>query len=572
LLQQLGMHLYNSKFSLLKTFILISTFNLLNSAYANICGNDLQSFNPTYSGLDFITVHSSETLEPCKGSLGAFLNISRNNLSVTREVTSDLPEGSELNDTLLYLDVSLGFGLVKDWDIGVNVSGLLYQDLGDVPDGLSFTSTGLTDLRFTTKYRAVGDASGGIAGVFSINQNLVADNPFAGEGSGPTMNFELVGDHTFGDLALALNLGYRKRSPGTQIDLAPFEPLEDQYIYSLAANYYIETIDTKIVAEYVAAESASDNLALKEALRSSEFILGTKLDLSQKSSLAMGFGTEVQNSTASPDWRIFAGYTRSFDAFCDSNKSSTKTGSSGRHLQFLTDGTINFGSVMVGESKSYSISIKNVTDRELKITRNSKLPAPFKYYGGKFPGKGGTCAGMLKSGQECEMVVEFAPTEAGFFNPTLKLLSEDLKDNKKIAAKSIVARATAIELQQTVVTEYKTKDPEVVTLDSAVLFATASIEIQQTATQELQKIVNELNRGFSYMIIEGHTDSIGDEAYNLKLSQGRAKSIKAYLVNQAGLSASKIEALGFGESKPVGDNGNEQGRQFNRRVEFRIWR
>ncbi len=572
MLQQLGMHLYNSKFSLLKTFILISTFNLLNSAYANICGNDLQSFNPTYSGLDFITVHSSETLEPCKGSLGAFLNISRNNLSVTREVTSDLPEGSELNDTLLYLDVSLGFGLVKDWDIGVNVSGLLYQDLGDVPDGLSFTSTGLTDLRFTTKYRAVGDASGGIAGVFSINQNLVADNPFAGEGSGPTMNFELVGDHTFGDLALALNLGYRKRSPGTQIDLAPFEPLEDQYIYSLAANYYIETIDTKIVAEYVAAESASDNLALKEALRSSEFILGTKLDLSQKSSLAMGFGTEVQNSTASPDWRIFAGYTRSFDAFCDSNKSSTKTGSSGRHLQFLTDGTINFGSVMVGESKSYSISIKNVTDRELKITRNSKLPAPFKYYGGKFPGKGGTCAGMLKSGQECEMVVEFAPTEAGFFNPTLKLLSEDLKDNKKIAAKSIVARATAIELQQTVVTEYKTKDPEVVTLDSAVLFATASIEIQQTATQELQKIVNELNRGFSYMIIEGHTDSIGDEAYNLKLSQGRAKSIKAYLVNQAGLSASKIEALGFGESKPVGDNGNEQGRQFNRRVEFRIWR
>ena len=68
------------------------------------------------------------------------------------------------------------------------------------------------------------------------------------------------------------------------------------------------------------------------------------------------------------------------------------------------------------------------------------------------------------------------------------------------------------------------------------------------------------------VIIEGHTDSKGSEAYNKGLSQRRANSVKKYLVDKFGISESRITAKGYGESKPIADNNTSEGRQRNRRV------
>ena len=65
---------------------------------------------------------------------------------------------------------------------------------------------------------------------------------------------------------------------------------------------------------------------------------------------------------------------------------------------------------------------------------------------------------------------------------------------------------------------------------------------------------------------DGHTCSIGSEAYNLKLSERRAESIKAYLVKK-GVAAERITTKGYGESKPMADNKTREGRELNRRVE-----
>lgn len=78
-------------------------------------------------------------------------------------------------------------------------------------------------------------------------------------------------------------------------------------------------------------------------------------------------------------------------------------------------------------------------------------------------------------------------------------------------------------------------------------------------------------KGFDSILVEGHTDSVGDPNYNLSLSQRRAKSVRDYLVKKYALPADKVEALGFGPVRPVADNGNFQGRQQNRRVELKIW-
>ena len=67
--------------------------------------------------------------------------------------------------------------------------------------------------------------------------------------------------------------------------------------------------------------------------------------------------------------------------------------------------------------------------------------------------------------------------------------------------------------------------------------------------------------------IDGHTDSQGNDAYNLTLSDNRAASVKAYLVSK-GIAESRLTSTGYGESKPIADNTKVAGRAQNRRVEM----
>ena len=69
--------------------------------------------------------------------------------------------------------------------------------------------------------------------------------------------------------------------------------------------------------------------------------------------------------------------------------------------------------------------------------------------------------------------------------------------------------------------------------------------------------------------VAGHTDSTGDEAYNQGLSERRAASVVEYLVGK-GIDRSRLEAAGYGESQPVADNANRDGRAQNRRVELKV--
>lgn len=69
--------------------------------------------------------------------------------------------------------------------------------------------------------------------------------------------------------------------------------------------------------------------------------------------------------------------------------------------------------------------------------------------------------------------------------------------------------------------------------------------------------------------LEGHTDSVGSDSYNRRLSQARADAVREHLVLR-GVAANRMVAEGFGESKPVADNGTVEGRAMNRRVELKV--
>jgi outer membrane protein OmpA-like peptidoglycan-associated protein len=87
---------------------------------------------------------------------------------------------------------------------------------------------------------------------------------------------------------------------------------------------------------------------------------------------------------------------------------------------------------------------------------------------------------------------------------------------------------------------------------------------------EINKIADALNQYPQTLArVEGHTDSTGTEAYNTDLSIRRAGAVKNLLV-QRGVSSTRIEAIGFGESMPVAGNDTEAGRARNRRVEIKI--
>jgi OOP family OmpA-OmpF porin len=69
--------------------------------------------------------------------------------------------------------------------------------------------------------------------------------------------------------------------------------------------------------------------------------------------------------------------------------------------------------------------------------------------------------------------------------------------------------------------------------------------------------------------LSGHTDSIGTEAYNQKLSERRVNSVRSYVVKK-GVDSGRISGQGFGETKPIADNKTKDGRAKNRRVEVKV--
>ncbi len=143
-----------------------------------------------------------------------------------------------------------------------------------------------------------------------------------------------------------------------------------------------------------------------------------------------------------------------------------------------------------------------------------------------------------------------------------------------------LAVCAMIPLEEEEVVEVIAPEPEPLTAPAQVYkkkivlrgsnFAFDSANLSPAAQDLLREDIVDLKEHTSLKIrIEGYTDSIGSEAYNLSLSEKRANSVKGYLVAE-GIAADRILTIGFGEQYPVTSNEREEGRAKNRRAEIKI--
>jgi OOP family OmpA-OmpF porin len=99
-------------------------------------------------------------------------------------------------------------------------------------------------------------------------------------------------------------------------------------------------------------------------------------------------------------------------------------------------------------------------------------------------------------------------------------------------------------------------------------FDTGKSVVKSEYYKEIQNVADFMKKNpDKKIIVEGHTDNIGNKKANFALSQRRADAVKNVLVSKFNIESSRIEAKGFGGSKPITSNASAEGRQQNRRVD-----
>jgi outer membrane protein OmpA-like peptidoglycan-associated protein len=109
---------------------------------------------------------------------------------------------------------------------------------------------------------------------------------------------------------------------------------------------------------------------------------------------------------------------------------------------------------------------------------------------------------------------------------------------------------------------------------AGVLFDSDRYTLRPDALSALRDIARRIRVGGAAprLLVEGHTDDRGDEAYGLELSRRRASAVAAWLVAEAGFEGSRIRTRGYGEAAPAVPNTSEANRQRNRRVVITVLR
>lgn len=572
-------------------FLMATMLCLPALASANVLGS-FQTFSPTSDQFYFETVNSSKTLQPGWINLGFYGTHAKNSLLVYSTVNG---ESTKLNykDSMQTYDLIVGFGLQKNLHGFIQVPGILSQapDAGQNPS-VSLPS-GISTLRPGVKWDISQKRTGGWALVGSIDFPMMKDDPYVGTSPKPILNVEGVYDIRTERDAMAFNVGYRKRTAGGLSSTAAMWPLKDQLTASVG---YTRKVSNSLwwVTEALSSYPINKDPYDKASDISSMELLGSIRYEPELNLIAHLGGTlEAIPGGMAPSYRLFGGLNYYFGMDNKSRNSRRGFVVNPGKLRMRPSQTYQFSTKgNIGRVKYEVLSGAGDIDPDSGLYKSPPQPGAARIRATDEDGNYSDATIFIRDVKQ--MRVE--PQSTVLFEGELETFSTDggappytysLSDGfGKIDNETgdytapshsgevyvISTDSTGRTAQAKVRVKGAPRPSAVLTLKD-LQFGFNSDKLTAAGREKLEKSINDLrNMQIRALIVEGHSDNVGDDAYNLKLSGERAETVKAILVESIGLDPEQIRAVGFGKEKPVSPNDTEEGRQNNRRVELKIYK
>ncbi len=579
------------------SMVFYSTLLGLSAAQANILGN-MQTFSPIPDSLFFENMHSSKTLRKNHFNLGFYSSYVRNELSAYDNLTTQ--NYVNYKDYSVTFDFVAAWGVTDSFELFYAIPGFITQkpDSGQFQN--NYISDGVNTHRPGLKYDISQDPTGGFAIVASVDFPVTSNDPYTGTEADPIYNLELAYDVRNKVDAFGFNLGYRLRSPGNLPSNSPyFFPLQDQIIASAA---YVTALNTdhryhfELFGAMAADKDPHNKLQHVSAL---EGLLAYKQRIHKGLWAHLGATGEILPKGLAPQFRIYAGVNWFFGlegnkdqatdtgAPLDVSPSEIQLGRGGRKTVDVTGGqppyryslTQSFGKfnsssrtytapkgsgtteLIVEDSAGTRVFVPIRVDVEEETASSIVADPSFieMYEGGEagITVTGGADPLTYKLSRsfgefESSSMTYFAPAEPGEVD---LLITDSVGQRKYVHIKVIpVPKASR---------EFVIKDLQFIFNTDQLTKKSRKILDANIAKLRGEKIKR--------MVVAGHTDSIGKDAYNLSLSRKRAKAVGLALHRELGIDIKNIQAVGYGESRPIATNKTDAGRQTNRRVELKLY-
>lgn len=514
---------------------------------ANVLG-DMQTFAPSTDGQDFITVHSGRPLKKGFWAFSGYFNYAKNHLLVFDDLDTQVKQ--DYSDELTEFDLDVAYAWNETLQLFLAAPILLQQSSGsDMNPRVSITR-GVHSWRPGFKWTFSNQEDRFWAFIFSTDFMNVIDNPYTGENTTPIVNAEIAGTWRSGSLTKAVNVGYRLRDPGPRPASARMFPLDDQLIFSAGLSGAFSPT-ARWVTEGIFSYPINKepyNRALDAA--SADLLVGMKHRWYKNLNFDWGATIEPGLGTLAPDWRVFTGLVYYWAPKPSSAPSTPRQRTSPppppveEEVPLQTDfaAADDLGASLRDLTEGLSLTPEEAEVYEggrIQLTADGGAP-PYRFRITRGTGRIGP-NGLYR-----------APTRAG--SATVQVV-----DSEGTIAEStlqIIAPPRPDRLIRLGNLKFK--------FDSDQLIGSSQKDLEEAiATLRTMRVKR--------LIVEGHTDWIGDNLYNQDLSERRAQTIRQALIRGLSLSPSAIEAIGYGQDRPIANNQTAEGRQRNRRVDLKVY-